>query len=301
MSYNLCNIVYYLKDQLAGTYTLRIVQSFFELFVRIAPYLVISILIQTLLMQWVVRRKSQWKIKNGILAVLGGSFLGMLSPLPSYAAIPLALSLMPTGIPFSAIMAFSIASPLINPSVFFLTVTQLGLEVGLARVAAALVISVIGGVIFGKMLRTVAGSYDTKSIMEKYHRSFWKELWRNTLFIGKYFSIALLISASVKAIVSPDLVSQILGHHVQRSLLVAIAMGVPFYSCGGAAIPFVEVLKDMGMNKGAVLAFFVAGPATKLATLYIYKSLLGISALLLFLAVTLVGAYFSGLIFLWLT
>ncbi len=78
-------------------------------------------------------------------------------------------------------------------------------------------------------------------------------------------------------------------------------MGVPFYSCGGAAIPLVEVLKDMGMNNGAVLAFFIAGPATKLSTLYIYKSLLGVQALLLFLALTLTGAYVSGLFFVWLS
>jgi len=121
--------------------------------------------------------------------------------------------------------------------------------------------------------------------------------------INIFFAIVIFIVGKivVKAIVSPELVTNILGHHIRRSLLIAIAMGVPFYSCGGAAIPFVEVLKDMGMNKGAVLAFFVAGPATKLATLYIYKSLLGISALILFLVVTLMGAYFSGLLFLWLT
>ncbi len=301
MSFSVCHIVFYLKDLLEGTYTLRIIQSFIELFVRIAPYLVISILIQTLLMQWVVRRGARVKIRNGIWAILAGSFLGMLSPLPSYAAIPIALSLLPAGIPLSALMAFSIASPLINPSVLFLTVTQLGSEVGIARVVATLVISVTGGMIFGRVFRSVALSFDTKGITDKYQRSFWKELWRGTLFIGKYFSIALLISAFVKALVSPELVSQILGHHIQRSLLVAISMGVPFYSCGGAAIPFVEVLKDMGMNKGAVLAFFVAGPATKLATLYIYKSLLGVQALFLFLFITLVGAYLSGLLFLLLT
>ena len=223
----------------------------------------------------------------------------MLSPLPSYAAIPIGLSLLPLGVPFSAIMAFSIASPLINPSVLFLTVSQLGMEIGIARVGATLVLSVAGGLIFGRMFRNIQIPF-IEDNRRRYQRTFWKELWRGTLFFGKYFSIALLISAVVKAIVSPELVTNILGHHIRRSLLIAIAMGVPFYSCGGAAIPFVEVLKDMGMNKGAVLAFFVAGPATKLATLYIYKSLLGISALILFLVITLVGAYFSGLLFLWL-
>jgi uncharacterized membrane protein YraQ (UPF0718 family) len=78
-------------------------------------------------------------------------------------------------------------------------------------------------------------------------------------------------------------------------LLVAIALGVPFYSCGGAAIPFVDVLSDMGMNKGAVLAFFIAGPATKLETLYIFKSLLGIKILIFYVVITVIGAFLAGL------
>ncbi len=300
MQYPVGHIIYYLRDLLEGTYTLRIIQSFIELFIKIAPYLVVSILLQTVLMQLVTKRKIVLKIKNGFLAVLTGSLLGMFSPLPSYAAIPIGLSLLPLGIPFAAVMAFSIASPLINPSVFFLTVTQLGLGIGMARVVATLVISVTGGILFGKVFGQVSLPEGVETVPDRYRRSFWKELWRGTLFFGKYFTLALLISAFVKAVVSPDLVTRILGHHVQRSLLVAIAMGVPFYSCGGAAIPFVEVLKDMGMNKGAVLAFFIGGPATKLATLYIYKSLLGVHALLLFLLITLAGAYLAGLVFLWI-
>ena len=71
--------------------------------------------------------------------------------------------------------------------------------------------------------------------------------------------------------------------------MVGIALGVPFYSCGGAAIPFVEVLSDMGMNKGAVLAFLIAGPATKLGTLYIFKSLLGIKIFIFYLVITVIG------------
>ena len=301
LSLNLSQIYYELRDLLEGTYTLRIIQAFIELFVKIAPYLVISILIQTFLMQLVARQEISLKIKNGFLAILAGSLLGMFSPLPCYAAIPIGLSLLPLGVPFSAVMAFSIASPLINHSVLFLTITQLGIELGIVRVVATLLISVTGGMIFGKFFNRMVLPDDMKAGTAQYQRSFWKELWRGTLFFGKYFTVALLISAFVKAVVSPELVTRILGHHIHRSLLVAIAMGVPFYSCGGAAIPFVEVLKDMGMNKGAILSFFVAGPATKLATLYIYKSLLGFSALLLFLTITLVGAYFSGLLFLWLT
>ena len=130
---------------------------------------------------------------------------------------------------------------------------------------------------------------------DKPERSFLQELNAGLIFFGKHFAIALLISAVVKAIISPEIIKEILGQQITGSLLVGIALGVPFYSCGGAAIPFVEVLSDMGMNKGAVLAFLIAGPATKLGTLYIFKTLLGIKIFIFYLIVTVIGAFLAGL------
>ncbi len=231
-----------------------------------------------------------------MLAIIIGSVLGILSPLPTYAAIPIGLSLIPLGLPFGAVMAFVIASPLINPSIFFLTLTQMGPEIALARVFASLIISLAGGLLF-LSIKNPQFPDSAFQLSSKTPRPFLIELWRSTLFFTKYFTIAILISAAVKALVSPQFVTQILGQQIERSLLVAIALGVPFYSCGGAAIPFVEVLSEMGMDKGAVLTFFIAGPVTKLETMYIFKSLLGIKYFLLYLLLTLGGAFLSGLLF----
>ena len=126
------------------------------------------------------------------------------------------------------------------------------------------------------------------------------DFYRTTLFLGKYFFVALIISAAVKALLSPDYITKLLGPQAQKSILVAIALGVPFYSCGGAAIPLIDVLMEMGMNEGAVLAFFIAGPATKLETMYIYKACLGLKVLFFYLILTGSSAYLSGLIFLYL-
>ena len=283
-------------DALNGTYTLRILQSFFEIYFNILPYLLISILLQVVLIHFIQKGKISLVVKNKVLAIVVGSLLGMLSPLPTYAAIPIGLALIPLGLPLGAVMAFVIASPLINPSIFFLTATQLGMGIAMARVASTFIISLIGGFLFGYVLKSLQPlMLKTKKVLKE--RPFHVELWRSARFFGKYFTIAIFISAVVKAVVSPELVTQILGHHIQRSLLVAITPGVPFYSCGGAAIPFVEVLSDMGMDKGAVLAFFIAGPATKLETMYMFKSLMGIKYFVIYLLLTLVGAYFSGLIY----
>ena len=283
-------------DTLDGTYTLRILESFFEIYFNILPYLIISILIQVVMIYYIQKGKFRLVIKNGILAIIVGSLLGMLSPLPTYAAIPIGLALIPLGLPLGAVMAFVIASPLINPSIFFLTATQLGMGIAVARVITAFVISVSGGFLFGFVLKSLEPAMLKVKKVQK-ERPFHVELWRSTLFFGKYFTIAIFISAIVKALVSPELVTQIMGQNIQRSLLVAISLGVPFYSCGGAAIPFVEVLSDMGMDKGAVLAFFIAGPATKLETMYMFKSLLGIKYFLIYLFLTIAGAFVSGLIY----
>lgn len=297
--YGIVNVIdayFYIMDKLQGTYTLRILHSFFELFLKIGPYLVISILVQVLLNYFVQGRKNSLYIKNRWLAVITGSALGMLSPLPTYAAIPIGLSLIPLGLPFGAVMAFAIASPLINPSVFFLTLTQMGTELALARIVSTLVISLAGGLLFSYIKIPLLPD-SARPRTSRMRRPIHTELWRSTLFFTKYFSIAILISAAVKALVSPQFVTQILGQQIERSLLVAIALGVPFYSCGGAAIPFVEVLSDMGMDKGAVLTFFIAGPVTKLETMYIFKSLLGIKYFIIYILLTLSGAFGSGLLF----
>ena len=293
--FTIIEFYFYIRDLFEGTYTLRILESFFELLIKITPYFFISILIQVLLLKQIQKREFKFEFKNNVLSISIAALFGMLSPLPTYAAIPVGLSFVSLGAPLGAIIAFIIASPLINPSVFFLTITQLGVTICLSRVVAAFLLALFGGLLSGPVLKTV-----TLTKMDDYHpkkqRPFLKELYRSFLFFGKYFLIALLISAIVKALVSPQLITEILGKHIQQSLLVAIALGVPFYSCGGAAIPFVEVLRDMGINEGAVLAFFLAGPATKIETLFVFKSILGLKIFLYYLLITFIGAYLCGLI-----
>ncbi len=293
-------LLFQIKDYFEGTYSLRILEAFFELFIQIIPYLFISIIIHVSLIQLVEKKGININIKNKLLAIFVASFLGMISPMPTYAAIPIGLSLLSFGVPVGTIVAFIIASPLINPSVFFLTITQLGSEIAFARVITTFIISVSAGLFANIFLVELNSKVITKEKKSREKRSFIFEVWRSFLFFGKYFTVAIFISAVVKALVSPELVTQILGKHVEKSLLVAIALGVPFYSCGGAAIPFVEVLGNMGMNKGAILAFFIAGPATKLETLYVFKSMLGIKVFIYYLIIMFVGAYLSGLFFYYL-
>ncbi len=291
-------IYYTIMSWLEGTYTLRILENFFDLIIKIGPYLLISIGISVATTRFLRGRRLLFSTKNEVLSIVSAACVGLVSPLPTYAAIPIALSLMPTGVPFSAVVAFVIASPLMNPSVFFLTATELGMEMAIARTATAFALGTAGGLlmmtIFRSLSRVPASAPD---VPHRPDRTLLMDVWKTLQYTGKYFSIAILLSAAVKALVPPQAIADLLGPHATTGTLVAIGLGVPFYSCGGAAIPFMETLMGLGMSKGATLAFCIAGPATKLETLYAFKTLLGVKVLLFYLVLTFAFACLVGFVY----
>ena len=205
---------------------------------------------------------------------------------------------MTSGIPFSAVIAFILSSPLMNPTIFFLTATQISMEMAIARTVTAFILAVIGGLLTIKLFKHIYNADAPIPFIKKSSdKSLWSDIYGNTKYIAKYFSIAILLSAAVKALIPPEMITRLLSGNAKTSTLIAIGMGVPFYTCGGSAIPFIETLMELGMSKGATLAFFISGPATKLETLYAFKSLLGIKVLIFYLSLTFVYSYVVGLLY----
>lgn len=290
-----------IRSFLEGTYTLRIIDNFFELFISIAPYLLISIAINVLAIRYFKEKKINLTSKSKVISIFIGAFIGLVSPLPTYAAIPIGVSLIAAGVPFSAILAFILSSPLMNPSIFFLTATQMGIEMAIVRSLAALLIAITGGFVSMKILKSINVQNTITKPYESKNRSIGTELYRNSLYVVKTFSVAILLSAAVKSLIPSSAVTSMLGGNASTGTLAAIGLGIPFYTCGGAAIPFMETLYELGMSKGAILAFFIAGPATKMETLYAYKTSLGSKVLIFYLVLTLSFSYMSGLIYSLLT
>jgi uncharacterized protein len=278
------------------TYTGRIIVAMIELMILVGPFFLISIVINAALKTYVLEKKWITFSGNETLAVIAGACLGIISPLPTYLAVPLAISLLPAGVPISALAAFAVSSPLINPGIFILTWSQLGAGIAIARVVSAFALAIIAGMLAKVFWDKKAWPVNADNTMSSAKRPVLYEVKRSTIFLGRYFLISIFLAALVKALVPAELIARMLGGQAKVGLIMAIALGVPFYSCGGAAIPLVRTLADMGMSHGAVLAFFIAGPATKLETLYVYKSLLGIKIFIAYLVLTLIGAFLSGLV-----
>jgi len=78
-----------------------------------------------------------------ILATLVGAF----SPFCSCGVIPVIASLLLGGVPLAPVMSFWIASPSMDPEIFFLSVATLGWELALWRLLATLSVSLAAGFI----------------------------------------------------------------------------------------------------------------------------------------------------------
>jgi uncharacterized membrane protein YraQ (UPF0718 family) len=76
--------------------------------------------------------------------ILIAAAAGGLSPFCSCGVIPLIAALLVMGVPLSAVMAFWLASPVMDPSMFLLTTGTLGFEFAVAKTITALSLGIFG-------------------------------------------------------------------------------------------------------------------------------------------------------------
>ena len=83
-------------------------------------------------------------VGSPLLMVLLAALAGGLSPFCSCGVIPLIAALLAMGVPLSAVMAFWLASPVMDPTMF-LTSGVLGVEFAVAKTLAAIGLGLTGG------------------------------------------------------------------------------------------------------------------------------------------------------------
>ena len=82
-----------------------------------------------------------------LTAILLATFVGAFSPFCSCGVIPVIASLLISGVPLAPVMSFWIASPSMDPEIFFLSVGMVGWELAVWRLGATLALSLGAGFI----------------------------------------------------------------------------------------------------------------------------------------------------------
>lgn len=285
------------------SHTWKVLGAVFILILQLLPYLIISIILSTVIKQYTSAENLKRFIsgKNIFLSIVLAALLGIVSPLGSYIVIPLSAALVLAGLPLAPVMAFMVSSPLINPGLFVLTLGTLGAEMAIMRCISAFVLGVSAGLITYYTMKNdplavknqPAG--DATKLIKK--RTFFNEAWQYTKYISKYFFIGIFFAALTKVFIPVSWLSSILGSNHVVSIFAATLAGVPFYTCGGAELPVIQQLADFGADKGAILAYFISGPATKVATVVLLVSVYRKKIVYLYFSVSIIGAILMGLIY----
>jgi hypothetical protein len=255
----------------------------------------------------------------GIMVVFA-ALMGALSPFCSCGVIPLIAALLAMGVPLPPVMAFWLASPLMDPSMFVLTAGTLGTDFALFKTAAAIGIGLLGG--FGTITLMSAGWFadplrhgignggcaGTKVRAPKpVVWAFWREPARrqmfvgngldNTLFLGKWLAFAFLLESLMLAWVPAELVASTVGGDGWLPVLGATLVGVPAYLNGYAALPLVGGLIEQGMAPGAGMAFLLAGGVTSIPAAIAVSALARPPVFIAYLGFAFLGSLSAGLIF----
>ena len=265
---------------------------------------------------------------NPVRTVVIASLVGALSPFCSCGVIPLIAAMLMAGVPLAPVMAFWIASPIMDPEMFVLTAAGIGLGFTVAKTIATIGMGLMAGFVvlalerrgwFANVLKNAPSyggcrpKFDAdapitvvwKFWAEPPRRSeFFKEIRDNGWFLGKWLAFAFFLESLMIAYVPTDVIAQAVGQGNAFAVPLAALVGIPSYLNGYAAIPLVAGLLELGMSPGAAMTFITSGavssiPAAIAVWALVKKPVFALYALLGLTGSILAGyAYQTALLFL---
>ncbi len=286
-----------------------------------APFLILSIAIAA----WAGATGADNLIAKAFtgtpLLMIGlGALAGGISPFCSCGVIPLIAALLAMGVPLSAVIAFWLASPIMDPSMFVLTAGVIGFEFAVVKTIAAIGLGVFGGTIVHILMKKGAfanplrdgfanggcGGAKIRTPKPVIWR-FWTDSERcasfgttaltTTLFLAKWLTLAFILESLMLAWVPTETVTSAIGGEGFMPIIAATLVGVPAYLNGYAALPLVGGLIHQGMAPGAAMAFLVAGGVTSIPAAMAVWALARPQVFALYIALSLSGAFIVGVLY----
>lgn len=252
--------------------------------------------------------------------IILAALLGGLAPFCSCEVIPFISGLLAVGAPLSAVMAFWLSSPLIDPPTVLITAGALGWDFAIGKTIAAVMLGLIGG--FGVRVLIHQGAFaaplrDRESggccscgpspfkgevLWRFWHEptrliTFRSELISNGLFLIKWLTLAYLLEALLITYVPAEVIGGIVGGEGFFPIVVGALVGAPAYLNGYAAPALVNGLMEQGMSAGAAMAFMIAGAVSCIPAMAAVWSLVKQSVFLAYVVFGIGGAIVLGALF----
>jgi uncharacterized membrane protein YraQ (UPF0718 family) len=255
---------------------------------------------------------------NPVTAVLAASLAGALSPFCSCGVVPLIAAMLAAGVPLPPVMAFCMASPVMDPEMFILTAAGIDLGFAVAKTITALGMGLLAGSVVWTMQRLGFLQNPLKQIVscgcgtrifapghrdaiswrfwqfaDARHR-FWIQIRDTGLFLGKWMTLAFFIESLMLRYLPAESVRHFVGPDNPMAVPAASLIGIPAYMNGYAAIPMIAGLMNLGMTSGAALAFMTAGAVSSVPAAVAVYALVRKSVFFAYIVLGIAGAVIAG-------
>ncbi len=245
------------------------------------------------------------------------ALFGALSPFCSCGVVPVIAALLAMGTPFSAVLAFCLASPVMSPDAFVITAATLGYSMAIAKTVSAVALGLLGGFaammadrmgVIGEVARESVGDGGCSASRVREVRPVnWNILsspqGRKTfattfattgLWLLKWLILAYFIESLMLEVVPPSAVSEVLGQNNPFAIPMAALIGIPMYLNGYAALPLVKGLIDLGTSPAVALTFLISGGVTSIPAAMAVLGVMRVRAFIVYLVVSLLGSVLLG-------
>lgn len=256
--------------------------------------------------------------RNGARGMASAVALGGMLPICSCGVVPISVSLYRAGVRIGPVMAFTAATPIINPAAVILSFGLLGIQITLAYIFLGLLLPFFLGVMTerfgdkngshleGNDVAATATSCCSGSPDESESNVVIKTIWQRIVLglrwgfltlgptIGFYLAIGILLAAALSSSIPAQWSEQYLGADSMFGLLAAALLGASIYVCAVAHIPLVATLLASGAGPGAAIVFLVTGTATNLPELFALYKTIGKRTVIIYTSSLIVSSLVAG-------
>ncbi|MGD1887100.1 MAG: permease [Cohaesibacteraceae bacterium] len=254
--------------------------------------------------------------------IILAALVGGLAPFCSCEVIPFIAGLLALGAPLSAVMAFWLSSPLVDPGNTIITAAALGWGFAIAKAVAAVGLGLAGGFaisvlsrggLFANPLKVQPKKSccsTTSPLDGKPQWRFWSEperrqefsstFWEMALFLVQWLVLAYVLEALLVHYVPAELIAGLVGGEGVGPIALSALVGMPAYLNAYVAPPMLAGLMDQGMSEGAAMAFLIAGAVSSIPAMAAVWALVKPHVFASYLALGVGGAILSGSLFQWL-
>ena len=242
-----------------------------------------------------VMRPELWQRNLGnkkISSLLKATISGALLPICSCGVVPLGLSLYHSGAYLGNVLAFIIATPVINPAAVLISLATLGPQLTIAYVSAGLCIPMIIGALGNwlggpELISPVAKAAEEERrnapVMQSNRPPFKQRLVSGLRWgfcslgreISQYMVPGAVLASFLLTVVPVSFIQKYLSSPGMISVVGVAILGAVMYVCAVGHIPFVGALIGAGAAPGISITFLLSGTASNLPELISLSKLIG--------------------------